>query len=232
MTPPSGLRHDIDVQLARLTILRRGFWFVAIPRTSSSSIHAELGQRFGRAYGKRNVDAGHGTDQVFLDHLPARRMRRQLGSRLWDRIFTFSVVRDPWDRTHSLYHHRRKVGSIPESWTFREYVLALEHATGDTPHFRYHGHRYGAAEYLTDARGHVIVDHIVRFERRAEGLAQVAARVPALRDVGQLRIQQAAPTGSRYADAYDEETAAIIQRRYARDIELFGYTFDGPPPGD
>ena len=36
----------------RLAILRRGIWFIDVPRTSSTSINTELGERFGRPYGK------------------------------------------------------------------------------------------------------------------------------------------------------------------------------------
>jgi len=79
-TPPIGKR--LEVQLARLSILRHGFWFVDIPRTSSSAIRAELGARFGRAYGKRKAESGYATEQVFDDHVTAFVMREALGRRI------------------------------------------------------------------------------------------------------------------------------------------------------
>ena len=46
--------HDIRSHLAFQEIKANGFWFVDIPRTSSTSIRVELGQQYGPAYAKAN----------------------------------------------------------------------------------------------------------------------------------------------------------------------------------
>lgn len=202
-----------------------GFWFVDVPRTSSTSIKAELGAHFGPAYGKANVIEGeHASAQLFRDHIPARVMRDMLGATSWDQIYTFGMVRNPWDRILSLYHYVRKRGRIPQDWDFPTYVRRLVDADSTTPHFSFHGFRRSAADYLTDESGTLLVDDVLRFEDRAAGLARVGARI-GLPELGQLHLQSAGKAQGSYRDAYDEETRDLIAQRYASDIAMFGYQF-------
>jgi len=39
----------------RRSIIKNGFWFVDIPRTSSISVRVQLVRRFGSVYGKERV---------------------------------------------------------------------------------------------------------------------------------------------------------------------------------
>lgn len=141
--------------MLRLLVKRHGFWFVDIPRTSSSSIKSELGQHFGRAYGKKHLlEKQYSTPQLCGVHIPAQEMRILLGESIWNEIFTFTMVRNPWERILSMYHYRTKASLLmPTEWSFRDYVLALKTARSDTKFFEYHAHRYGAAEYILGAGG-------------------------------------------------------------------------------
>jgi len=209
-----------------LSIVQHGFWFVDIPRTSSSSIRSEFGERFGKAYGKKNVlEKGYDTPQIFADHMPAREMRSLLGNSIWNRIFTFTIVRNPWDRTYSMYNYRQKICKIPRDWSFRDYVFALENASCEAEFFRYHGHRYGASEYVLGDNGEIIVDFIAKYENRSHDLKLIASRIK-LDNFGERHIQRATPKDKHYSGSYDTETREVIRRLYAKDIELFDYEFD------
>ena len=71
-----------------MQVKKHGFWFVDIPRTSSTSIKYELGQKYGIAYRKRNpLEKQYSQRQAFNFHMTARKMRQVLGSKTWDRIF-------------------------------------------------------------------------------------------------------------------------------------------------
>lgn len=220
---------NIDRSYGRFSVVRHGFWFVDIPRTSSSSIRIELGNRFGRAYGKRNViGSQHSSSQIFSDHIPAREMRAFFGSSKWNRIFTFTIVRNPWDRTCSMYHYRHKVNSIPKEWSFRDYVLKLAKADYKSKFFEYYGFRFGADEYILGENGKIIVDFIAKYENRANDIQLIASRLK-LDDLGKIRFQSAKPRETHYSEYYDQETREIIRRLYSKDIELFGYEFHSQP---
>ena len=207
-------------------ILRHGFWFVDIPRTSSSSVRSELGKQFGKTHGKVNIiEKEFQTGQIFADHLTAKEMKKRLGSFLWDRLFTFTLVRNPWERTLSIYFFRKKQGSIPGNWSFRDYVLALSEASETDKYFRYSGFRYGLADYITDESGKVIIAYVGRFETRDRDLSNIAKRLNC-KELGQVSIMGASPKGKHYSNYYDEEMREIVGKKFWKDTELFGYEFE------
>lgn len=202
-----------------------GFWFVDVPRTSSSSIRAELARRFGPVHGKADIiEPGYATEEVYDVHTPAREMRAMVGPGTWDGLFVFTVVRNPWDRALSIFHYRRLRGQIPDDWSFRDYVDRLVEADETTPGFEYRGYRMDAADYILSEDGIVLVDEVVRFENRAEGLQRVGARI-GLPDLGSLHLQRATPQATDYRHAYDDATREKVATYHARDILLFGYDF-------
>ncbi len=207
------------------SVRETGLWFVDIPRTSSTSIRAELGRRHGPAYAKANVfEPDARAPQIFEDHIPARDMRWFLGPDLWDGIFTFTVVRNPWDRAFSLYHYMRKAENIPQDWSFDRYMHELDVSDGSEHPFDYHGVRLAAADYILDDDGTVLVDWIVRFEDRAAGLREVASRLE-MPELGQLHLQRAKAKDLAYRDHYTPEARRIVEDWFAKDITLFGYDF-------
>src|SRR6056297_3194700 len=138
----------LDLSATRSLILQHGLWFVDIPRTSSTSIRTELARWYGAPFGKKNVlDSQHVTEQFVPDHLPAHQFVEILGRPLWDQIFTFSIVRNPWDRTLSMFFYRRKKGNIPADWSFRDYVMHLADPEHRNKFFTYPGHWAGASDY-------------------------------------------------------------------------------------
>jgi hypothetical protein len=207
----------------KLMVEKYGFWFVDIPRTSSSSIRYELGNNFSRVYGKKDiVEKKYSGAQIFRNHRTAQEMKAFLGNTTWDNIFTFTMVRNPWDRILSMYNFRRKRGNIPMELSFREYVLEFSKYQSSAL-FKYRAHYYGVSDYIMED-GKVIVDFIARFEKRNEDLAFIAQRL-GLKELGKISVQKATLPGSHYSQFYDEETKEIIKQVYEREIEIFGYEF-------
>lgn len=51
----SKLSTFMQLQITRLNVLRKGVWFVDIPRASLSSIRSEMGEVFGAPYVRPNL---------------------------------------------------------------------------------------------------------------------------------------------------------------------------------
>ncbi|SDM24968.1 Sulfotransferase family protein [Catalinimonas alkaloidigena] len=226
-----NLYHTVTDKAAYLKgvydIRKHKFWFIDIPRTSSSSIKVELSHQFGPSYGKTNLlEKKFAQKSAFKDHRTAQEMQQVLGRALWDEIFKFTLVRNPWDRMVSLYAYRRKKGTIPPDLSFRDLVLQFNsprYMLAHALHAR-HSYYYPQVDFLQDAQGKMMVDFVGRYENREEDLKVIAERLgcPGL---GRLLLQSAKPT-KHYATFYDEETREIIRRVYAQDIALFGYEFE------
>ena len=211
-------------------IRRCGVWFVDIPRTSSSSVRAELGKHFGFPYGKINImEKQHAGSQMFPDHMLAKDMRAILGENTWNKIFTFTIIRNPWERVYSLYKYRQKVGNISNDINFTDYIINLQNAFNSKEFsdtlFSYPPHRYAAADYLLDDQGDIIVDYIIRFENRDQDLKIVLKKLDYIK-LGQLRVQSSSTKSTHYSYYYNHYTRKIIEEIYAKDIKLYNYCFE------
>lgn len=212
-------------------ILDTGFWFVDIPRTSSSALRTELGAYFGAAHGKKNI-AGHKnvTQQLVPDHQTGLQMRDQFGSDAWAALFTFSVVRNPWSRMVSFYRYRRDRAHVrlPLEWQFNDYLHEVASARRGGPiHevMRYPPQYMSCSEFLYDTEGTLLVDHVVRFENRDTDLDPVRQRI-GVQQLGSEALNQTFSDGNDFRDYYDDTSRDLVGDIFAEDCKNFGYSFD------
>ncbi len=222
----------IQRQYACFLILRHGFWFIDIPRTSSSSIRAELGKHFGFPYGKKDIlEQEHSSrrQEIFPSHMTAQKASSAISGFVWRKIFKFTIVRNPWDRVYSLYLFRKKRKRISESLSFRDYVISLHQAFISNKFsqslFSYPPHRYGSSDFILNSNGEIMVDYIAKYENREHDLKFIASRI-GLPELGRLHVQSSTSEIKHYSYFYDSEMKEIIQTIYAKDIDLFNYQFD------
>jgi Sulfotransferase family len=79
--------------------------------------------------------------------------------------------------------------------------------------------------FLTNRRGELIADFVGRYERLADDFRIVRERT-GLPEIELPRLQ-AARTAARYAAYYTPRTRQITAERFRKDIEMFGYEFEG-----
>lgn len=201
-------------------------WFVDVPRTSSSSIKVELHKNFGLIFGKKNLtEQSFISTQIIPNHIPAKFMRRALGGKIWDSLFTFSIIRNPWDRMVSMYHYRKiQVKNIPEDMTFSEYIYLLNKDRG-TGLFKYHGYYFSNADYLLDDHGEILVSYVGRYENRESDMKKIA-EFTGIHDIGKIFTQKSRENSESYRQYYNAESRDIVADLFRKDLDLFGYTFD------
>jgi hypothetical protein len=218
----------ISQMLAIKRICKNKFWFVDIPRTSSSSIKVELYNQFGCAYGKENVhDAELANEQVFADHLTASHFQSIMGEKNWKNIFSFTIVRNPFERALSIYSYRKKQQSIPSDWSFDDYVVELEKKfKGESSqYFVYPPHYIDQSSFICDGNNILIVDKVIRFENRMQGLTEVAKEINCS-SLGFIHTQESNKNSDKYKSIYSASSKKIIENLYAKDLELLGYSYD------
>lgn len=195
-----------------------GFWYVDIPRTSSTALRLAFYRRYGRLFGKPSNSQGIGSGLI-PPHVPARELRDQLGAELWDGLYTFSIIRNPFERVLSLYQFLRANGKLA-GLSFTDYVRQLS----SSEDFDYHGHYLSNFGYLTDVGGRLLVREVFRYENRAADIAVIAERTrcPELLQ----RTRRVYETGAdEYRHRYDAETRHRVEQLFADDLREFGYSF-------
>ena len=217
---------EITTAYIKYKIQNNGFWFVDIPRTSSSSIRIELGMYYGIPYGKKNILEKKFASpyKLFHDHLSVKDMKYKLGSKLWNQLFTFTFVRNPWDRIFSFYFYRKKCHEIPASLTLKEYIVLLYNKQLGKYELPLNSHEYkNCADYiLCDEK--IDVKYIGRYENREHDLYEIASLIGWTRTEN-LYLQRSKPRLVNYKDLYDSNMIKMIERMYMKDIELFNYTY-------
>jgi len=155
----------------RKNIKKKKFWFVDIPRTSSTHIQVNLSQGLGFPYGKK-IRRFRGpekfTSPILPAHVPAYRAEKIIGKELWGNIHTFSVVREPLDWSISAWGYRIRYAKYKKS--YREFLLDLESISNTNLFSRkIKPFNFTQSDYLLGRNEKFIVENIFDFKDR-EGI--------------------------------------------------------------
>ncbi len=136
-------------------------------------------------------------------------------------MFTFTLVRNPWDRMVSYYHWLRDQGfdhpavHLAKSENFEGFLR--------DPQTQATQQHWPAARYMTDVQGMERCDAYIRLEHFAQDAASL---------IDHLGFQLILPWANRsarsveYRDYYPSDLREIVAKCCAEDINRFGYSFD------
>jgi len=190
--------------------------FVHIPKTAGLSIAKAL---FGNAGGS---------------HVPLSTYERVFDKAEFDSYFKFAFVRNPWDRVVSAYAYLIDGGGqneYDEKWgrTLAAYDGFEAFVTGWlTPgNVREQIHFLPQHEFVCTEGSALGVDFVGRFERIEQDFESVRKKL----GIGGALQHLNASKRQRYASYYNPKTIGIVADVYQKDIELFGYDFEGSRSG-
>jgi hypothetical protein len=223
-----------------------GYVHVAIPKTGTTSTVRALHTLHKREGGSLELvkekitpefRAEHGLEALGdpqpgrAKHLSAAQLQLILGEEEFGRCFTFSVVRNPWERMVSHYNftHVKSEPSPEEKLargTKRSFhdlefepwldIIAVRHLKGRGPRSQ--------LSKLIGPNGEILVDHIGRLSH-LQGTLDVLCEHLSVEPVSVLQVNPSARSKS-YADYYDDRTRDIVAEIHRVDIEHFGFTFE------
>lgn len=173
--------------------------YVRIAKTGSTSIRRAAGR-----------DAGCGTGT----HSSAMRLREQIPA-TFAKAFKFSFVRNPWDRTVSLYHFRGAKGSF-DQWV-RQNLGNRNRCLGRP------GQYISCWDMLSDGE-QILVDYVGRFETLAADWDHVRGVIGTGHRV--LARKNVSPKRRPYPGYYTPELVALVGEAFADDVKHFGYTYE------
>jgi hypothetical protein len=149
--------------------------------------------------------------EKFYRHMPASEVQKRVPVEVWTTYFKFCVERNPWDKVLSHYHmHAAREGG---SLSLDEYL-----ARGRFPinYFRY-----------TDLSGKIIVDRILRYENLLTELGKVFSqlKIPFKGTLGVQAKSEYRTDRRPYQEVFNDKQRRIVERAFAKEIELHGYRF-------
>ena len=207
---------------------KRKFIFVHVQKTAGTSL--------------QNVLRAHAPDARLWHgrHGHASSGIAEIGRERWERYFSFGFVRNPWDRLVSHYamirdrieelspEQRQQAHPFKiELWNYvlhfsHDFESFLDNCTGLVwDRDCYKSFLFNQLDYLTDEQGELAVDFVGRFERFEADANQALQRIGINAGVPRLNVSKR----SDYRDYYTPRTRELVARRFARDIEAFGYEF-------
>ncbi|MCB1506888.1 MAG: sulfotransferase family 2 domain-containing protein [Hyphomicrobiaceae bacterium] len=204
-------------------------------------------RRFGFIHIQKN--AGISISKVIADHVDdAQRIVSRharvcdvvpaIGTEEWKSLYTFAVVRNPWDRLVSWYSMIAQRSSrydpffwkkpriwryaVKNSHDFKSFIKNCDAVVMDQGVEK--SFAFDQLSYIEDAEGKIGVTFVARFENITDDLSHVWETLNI--DMSEAPRLNASKRPKDYRLHYDEETAEIVAHRFKRDIDAFGYEFD------
>lgn len=215
-----------------LLSIKYNFLFVHIAKTGGTSVRAALAPLRWRdpmfipqfIASRLSHATGHRIASKFPRHAKIIAAKEMLPRELFEKLFKFAFVRNPWDLQVSSWHHLRRerphlIDHLPGFESFLRWKLDPERP------YQYHidtsiEHQ---TDYLKDLDGTILVDFIGKYENLQEDYEEACRRIRIKPPT--LPHKRQAKERTDYRDYYDDDLAQLVADYFREDIETFGYTF-------
>ena len=179
------------------------FLFIHIPRTSGSSIERQFQYNEVKEQNK---------------HWNLNDWKNNLCDEDFKSYFKFTLVRNPWDILISKY--------VSGWYSLKGRGPSIGYKSGKTlkyflDHYESAPHEHGDSllSYFDPKQ----MDFIARFENRNKDLKYISNKIGFNIDTNTKQRDHGHK--KHYTEYYDDETREIVAKKYAKDIEYFGYKF-------
>ena len=215
------------LNLIRSCLNRNGFWYVDIPRTGSTFLRELLFKEVGWPHGKACISANR-RERLSMEFSPAHstavEVRQIIGNEMWASLFTFSVVRNPFDRVASLFLYYKNTEKIAVG-DFKAFCLTIQSSLFWTEHLRPYPPMWRTQKsYLFDKQRNLLVKEVGRYDKLDKFLDVVRKKTGLL--LPSLHIVN--PSIGKPQDGlralYDSNTARFVADFFQEDFETFGYS--------
>jgi hypothetical protein len=217
-----------------LLSLKYNFLFVHTAKTGGTSVRDALSPlRFRDPWypvqflcSRLSALSGHRLGIKFPRHSKIIAAQEMLPQELFEKLFKFVFVRNPWDLQVSSFHHirRERPHVMSHVETFEEF---LRWKLDPERPYQYHVDTSIElqSDYVIDLHGKVLVDFIGRYESLHDDFEEACRRIGVTAPVLPHK-RQATDRSKDYRSYYSDDLAEMVAERFAPDIKLFGYTFD------
>lgn len=210
-----------------------GFIFIHVPKAAGTTVTNSLSRY--TTYKDLEIGGTHFGEQIqpaykkrfgISKHSPASDIRKVIGKEAWSSMFTFSIVRNPYDRAISTYKFLKKWEGTPEALQktlnkfndINDYICSDIWEESDGPDCIFRPQTF----WLTDVadREKVMVDFVGRVESLNQDLSYIMSKIE-----GKEILPKQSPKLNQSLGDYKLNDVSIekINITYARDFKFWGY---------
>ncbi len=201
----------------------KGTAYVWIPKTAGTSLANALKKRkvFKRTgqehlWGRIPDESKEQFRAENWQHISAQDIIQIIGREEWDRCFTFTFLRNPYDRLVSFYEYSRSARKDPKSVQFGKPDPGSFEEWLDTTQ------PPGQLHYLTDENGEILVDFLGKYENLKRDLLTISWKIKVL----PFRLPKLNTSARRdYRTYYTPDIKLKVEALYGEEIERFSYSF-------
>jgi hypothetical protein len=147
----------------------------------------------------------------YFNHMRAVTLKHRISPRIWNSYFKFCVDRNPWDKTLSYFHMKRKFTggklTLDEHLQKQDFCINLP--------------------FYCDEKGGLMVDKVVKYETMTDEFKTIfsALGVPFESSLGVNAKSEYRTDRRPYQAVYTPQQRQIVEQAFAKEIQLHGYAF-------
>lgn len=188
------------------------FVYIAIPKTGSETIRESL-----NLYS--NIHSESDKTSPYYWHTKSKTLKNHFKKMNWNwnDYFKFTFVRNPWDMLVSLYKYFQinKTLSLPKDGGPEFKPFLLNRINESSPSVSCYSNYYSDGD-------DILLDFIGKFENIQTDFNKICDKI----EIPHQKLPHKNATKHKhYTEYYDNETRKIVAKKYAHDIEYFGYKF-------
>lgn len=155
--------------------------------------------------------------KMFPAHISICKVQQALPAQIFNSLFKFAFVRNPWDWQVSLYHYM-----LQEPTHHQHELITAMSGFEEYLEWRVSCEKRLQKDFIADEAGNLLVDFVGKYENLANDLARICERLGVQADLPHLRKS----VHRDYRDYYNQRTIKLIEEHFQPDIECFGYTYE------
>ena len=210
------------------------FLFIHVAKTGGTSIRAALQPlRWRDPYfypqlicSRLSSMTSHRIGAKFPRHAKIIAAKEMLPQELFEQLFKFAMVRNPWDLQVSSYHHiRRERPHLMEHISNFEQFIQWKLDPERPYQFHIDTSIEQQSDYLVDLHGKLLTDYIGRYENLHDDFNTICERI-GIEPPTLPHRRKATDRDKDYRNYYTDLLAEKVARQFQQDIELLDYSFE------
>jgi hypothetical protein len=160
----------------------------------------------------KNLFLNNSPKNKFFNHISAKKIKKRIGSIIWDNYFKFCFERNPWDRVLSLYYWRHKSEPRPCLFDFinSNVIYSLKNK--------------GYKLYTINDR--IVVDTVLFYENIDNEIEKIKQILNIKENIILPKAKSSYRVDRRsYKEVLDDRMRDRIAMIFEKEINLYGYQF-------